>query len=181
MKKIGVAATLAILSLLPTGCVNLEALRQLSDTQTIGSHSGPTLPALNELPEYVEGPAVPTTATIRTICRAWAEDHEKGDAEYFGKVVTIRPTVTRMKPNVGDMFEFGWDEDVQPRKYYTEVNFNFYESALVEFKDFSRSTDWKEKQKYTVTGQIVGLGHTGTRCHIKLSNGYKYRLSSKAF
>lgn len=181
MKIIIAAASLALISVVVTGCVNLDQLRELTypSTPAESSKSGPTLPTLNELPEYVEGPAVPTSSNIRAICSAWMQDHKKGDAEYFGKVITIKPKVNYMRANVGDMFEFGWDEDVQPRKYYTAVGFEIYESAEVDFKDFTNSTDWEKGKNYTVTGQIVGLGYGGTRCHIRLSNGYKYRLSSK--
>lgn len=180
MKKIGVAATLAILSLVPTGCVNLEALRQLSDPQTIGTQSSSSE---QTLPEKFDGPLELTSDSPRTICQAWGEDHDAAEKKYEGKLITVTEKGNSYYPHLGDLFEFGWDSDGESRRYYTDVKFeiNRKHSVAIVYKDFSESTDWEKGKTYNLTAQIVDIGSTGTRCQLKLSNGYKYRVSSKLF
>ena len=181
MKKIGVAATLAILSLVPTGCVNLEALRQLSDPLSVPSQTETSHLKQIDLIERIDKPAVPAKNSIDQVCRQYRKNM-RDEQKLLGDLYTVTVTASYIHPHMPDLFEFGQNlDDGTPNRYYTQINTKLVGENFIEYKDFSNSTAYEVGQKYTLTGQLVRIGYNGSRCTFILSNGYKYRLSSKAF
>lgn len=181
MKKIGVAATLAILSLVPTGCVNLEALRQLSDPQTVSSQTETSQSSKIDLIERIDKPAVPATTSLDQVCRKYKRNMRE-EQKLLGELYTVPATASYIHPGMPDYFEFGLNlDDGTPNRYHTRVYTKLVGENFIEYKDFSNSTAYEVGLKYTLTGQLVRIRYDGSRCTFILSNGYKYRLSSKAF
>ena len=181
MKKIGVAAALAILFLVPTGCVNLEALRQLSDPQTVSSQTETSHLSQIDLIERIDKPAVPATTSLDQVCIQYKRKKIE-EQKLLGDLYTITATASYIHPHMPDYFEFGQNlDDGTPNRYYTRVYTKLVGENFIEYKDFSNSTAYEVGLKYTLTGQLVRIRYDGSRCTFILSNGYKYRLSSKAF
>lgn len=174
--KTNILATLALSTVVATGCVNLETIRQFSNHQTVLTQS---TSSQQTTPERFDGKLEKSNAPPADICSAYNKDHKNGPDEYPGKIITVTENLNHYRADVGDTLEFGWDKYGAPNRYYTMVEFNPGNYGIqITFKDFTKATDWEKGRDYKFTAQVVSVGFYQGRCHIKLSNGYIYRSSS---
>ncbi len=167
--KTNVLATLTIASFLVTGCVNLEALRKITE------------------PVQVEEQPVPTSDSVKQICEEYLNNQARADDKYKGKLLTVTGKVKYISEKQTEVFNEEKDytelyfkdvteADLTHRTYIT-AGIGVDNKRSVSFTDFSLETyNWNKNQTATASGKISHVDTFAGKCTVFISNSYKHKV-----
>jgi len=154
--KKNVITTFALASVLATGCVNLEALRNIANPTQIEEAKPEELP-------------VSTSDSVNTICNAFKNNPSRAKDMYIGKLLTVTGKINTISDKEAETipedlnyayayFNKNVTEADLNTRYYIRVDIPVDKKTDISFYDYSlEAYNWNKNQKVTVSGKITSI------------------------